>query len=202
LKPGVSPQQAQADVERITRHIAEMFPAAKRGDLQILGVVAPLKQDVIGDYRKPLLVLFLAVCFVLLIAVVNVANLLLARGTGRQRQFAIQIALGAGARRVIGQSLIESVILGVIGGVLGLALAFGLTRSLVAMVPSNVPRLQTTSIDGEVLLFVLTVSVLAGIAFGAAPAFFALRTRVNENLKQGGRGTSGGVTTSDCAPVS
>ena len=192
LKPGVSMAQAQSDVERVTRQSAEEFSAAPRGDLQIVGAIVPFMEDAIGNYRKPLLVLFLAVVFVLLIAVVNVANLLLARGTARQRELAIHIALGAGARQIVTQLLVESVVLSIVGGVLGIALAFAATRTVVAMVPSHIPRLQAASIDARVLLFALAVSLVAGIAFGAAPALLAIRTNVNENLKEGGRGSSVG----------
>jgi putative ABC transport system permease protein len=192
LKPGVSMAQAQADVERVTSHIAQTNPAAQRGDLLILGAVVPLVEDAIGSYRKPLLVLFLAVIFVLLIAVVNVANLLLARGTARQRELAIRLALGARARQIVGQLLVESVVLSVIGGVAGCLLAMVATQTVVAMVPSHIPRLHAAAVDARVLLFALAVSVFAGIAFGAAPALFAMHTNVNDNLKEGGRGTSVG----------
>ncbi len=192
LKPGTSMGQAQADVERVTKHIAQIFPAAQRGELEIFGAVVPLKEDTVGDLRKPMLVLFLAVFLVLLIATVNVANLLLARGTARQRELAIRIALGAGARRVVGQLLVESTLLGLIGGALGLILAAAATRALLGMVPSKVPRLQTAGLDGHVLMFMLALSIISGLAFGAVPALFALRTNVNDNLKEGGRGASAG----------
>lgn len=191
LRPGVTMGQARGDVEQVTKHIAENFPSSRRGDLQIFGVLVPLKEDAVGDVRKPLLVLLLAVACVLLIAVVNVANLLLARGTARQRELAIRVALGAGARRIFGQLLVESIVLGLIGGLLGLLLAFAATRTLLARVPSHIPRLQTAGIDGPVLLFVLATSVLAAIGFGAVPALFAWRTNLSDNLKEGGR--SGGA---------
>ncbi len=190
LKAGINLAQAEADVERVTSHIAQTFPAAQRGDLQILGAVVPLQQDAVGDLRKPVLVLFLAVFLVLVIAIVNVANLLLTRGTARQRELAIRIALGAGTRRVVKQLLVESMILGVIGGGLGLLLAILATKTVVGMVPANVPRLPAAQIDGPVLMFVLALSIFAGLAFGTVPALFALHTNLNENLKEGGRGSS------------
>lgn len=192
LKPGTGMIQAEADVERVTRHIAQAFPAVQRGDLEILGAVVPLKEDAVGDLRKPVVVLFLAVLAVLAIAVVNVANLLLARGTARQRELAIRIALGAGSRRVVSQLLVESVLLAVVGGALGWVLAMAATRTLVTMVPGHIPRLEAAQLDIPALLFALAVSVLAGLLFGAAPALFALRTSVNENLKDGARGASAG----------
>jgi predicted permease len=192
LKRAASMAQAQSDVERIAKRIEQALPAGARGDLQIFGALVSLKEDTVGDVRKPLLVLFLAVIFVLLIAVVNVANLLLARGTARQRELAVRLALGATTKRLLAQLLAESVILGIIGGALGLLLAAVATNALLAMVPSTVPRLQTVGIDGHILLFVVGISLLAGLAFGSVPALFALRTNVNDNLKEGGRGISVG----------
>ncbi|MGH9522606.1 MAG: ABC transporter permease, partial [Terriglobales bacterium] len=192
LKPGVAMAQAQSDVGRIGNEIEQSLAAGRRGDLQVSGVVVPLKDEVIGDVRKPLLVLFLAVVFVLLISVVNVANLLLARGTARQRELAIRIALGAGARRVVSQLLVESVILGLAGGALGILLAAGATSAFIHLVPPNLIRLDGIGVDGRVLAFMVIISIVAGLAFGAAPAVFALHTNVNEKLKEGGRGTSVG----------
>lgn len=192
LKPGMPMAQAQSDVGRIGNEIEQSLAAGRRGDLQVSGLVVPLKEDVIGDVTKPLLVLFLAVVFVLLIAVVNVANLQLARGTARQRELAIRIALGASARRVVSQLLVESVILALAGGALGMLLAFGATSALVHVVPKELIRLEGISVDSRVLAFVAAISVIAGLAFGAAPAVFALHTNVNEKLKEGGRGTSVG----------
>ena len=192
LKDGVSMAQAQSDVERTAKRIEQALPAGARGDLQIFGALVPLKEDTVGEVRKPLLVLFLAVVFVLLIAVVNVANLLLARGTARQRELAVRLALGATSRRLLAQLLAENVLLGLIGGAFGLLLAAIATRALLAIVPSTVPRLHTVGIDTHILLFVVGISLLAGLAFGAVPALFAIRTNVNDNLKEGGRGISVG----------
>ena len=192
LKPGVSMGQAQTDVDRVAKHIAAVFPPAARGDMQLFGVAMPFVEDLVGQYRKPLLVLFLAVVFVLLIAVVNVASLLLARGTGRQRELAVRIALGAGAKEIVRQLLVESVVLSIAGGALGLLLAVAATRTMVAMVPSHIPRLQTAAVDWRVLLFALAVAVIAGIGFGAAPAFLAMHTNLHEGLKEGGRSGSVG----------
>ena len=192
LKPGVTMVQARADAQRIAQAILQTFPPSIRGDLQLNGVVIPLKEDIVGDVRKPLLVLFLAVMVVLLIAVVNVANLLLARGTARQREMAIRIALGAGGRRLVAQVLAESVMLALAGGALGLLSAVWATQGLFALVPANIPRLQSSGVDGRVLAFMVAVCVLAGLAFGTIPALLALHTSVNDNLKEGGRGTSVG----------
>jgi predicted permease len=191
LKPGVTMAQGQADVERIVQQIRKTFPGGMRSDLQLQGLIVPLKEDAVGGIRKPLWVLLGAVVFVLLIAVVNVANLLLARGTARRRELAIRAALGAGARKLVSQLLVESVVLAMLGGVLGVALALFTTKVLLAFVPANIPRLQAVTVDLRVLLFSVTVSLVAGVAFGAAPAVFALRTNVNQGLKESGRGVSG-----------
>lgn len=192
LKPGVSIAQATSDVNAIAQQILAQFPADHARDLQMFGVVVPLKEDAVGAVRKPLLILLAAVAFVLLIAVVNVANLLLARGSGRMRELSIRAALGAGATRIVRQLLIESVVLGLIGGAAGLVLAVAATKGLIVLVPSNIPGLRTASVDVPVLLFALAISVVAGLAFGAAPAVFVLKTNLSSSLKQGGRGSTVG----------
>lgn len=192
LKPGVTMSQAGSDVNRIAQNILQTFPPNIRDAIQFFGEVVPLKEDTVGNVRKPLLALLLAVIVVLLIAVVNVANLLLARGTTRQRELAIRIALGAGGRRLVSQLLAESVVLALAGGALGLLLATWTTSGLLSLAPANIPRLDSAGVDLRVMAFMIAVSVLAGLAFGAAPAFFALRTNLNDNLKEGGRGTSVG----------
>jgi predicted permease len=124
---------------------------------------------------------------VLLIAIANVANLLLAKGSSRQRELSIRIALGAGARRVVSQLISESAVLGLIGGGFGLLIASVGTDALTSMVPANIPRLHSAEMDWRVFLFAFGVSILSGIVFGAAPAFFALHVNVNDGLKEGGR---------------
>ena len=163
LKPGVTLQQAQADMDSVAQGLAEIYPDADKGT----GIaLLSLKQDVVGDIRPFLLVLLAAVGFVLLIACVNVANLLLARSTGRTREFAIRAALGAGHGRVIRQLLTESLILSCAGGGLGLLLAAWGTQAAIRMMPEALPRAQSVHIDSRVLLFTLAASVLAGIFFG------------------------------------
>ena len=188
LKPGVTLQQAQADMDTVAQGLAETYPDADKGT----GIaLLSLKQDVVGDIRPFLLVLLAAVGFVLLIACVNVANLLLARSTGRTREFAIRAALGAGQGRVIRQLLTESLVLSCAGGGLGLLLASWGTQAAIRLMPEALPRAQSVQIDSRVLLFTLAASVLAGIFFGLAPALGTSRAGLHATLKEGGRGSSG-----------
>jgi predicted permease len=189
LKPGVPIQQAQADVERVvTSIIHEGYPADLKADFDTHGVVVTLRDSALGTYRQPLVIMMVAVVLVLLISIANVANLLLAKGSSRQRELSIRIALGAGARRLFGQLISESVLLGFVGGFFGIILAQFGTDALVSLVPANIPRLHTTEIDWRVLGFTILISLVSGIVFGAAPALFALRMNVNDGLKEGGRG--------------
>jgi predicted permease len=188
LKPGVTLDQAHADMDAVAQHLAQIYPEADKDS----GIaLIPLKQDVVGDIQPFLLVLLAAVGFVLLIACVNVANLLLARSTGRTREFAIRSALGAGPGRVIRQLLTESLVLAFVGGCLGLLLAAWGTRAAIRILPDALPRAESVHIDFRVLLFTLAASVLAGIFFGLAPALKTSRADIHETLKEGGRGSSG-----------
>jgi predicted permease len=188
LKPGVTLGQAQANMDAVAQHLAEVYPDADKGT----GItLLSLKQDVVGDIRPFLLVLLAAVGFVLLMACVNVANLLLARSTGRSREFAIRSALGASQGRVVRQLLTESLVLAFAGGTLGLLLAAWGTQAGIHLLPEALPRAQSVHIDSRVLFFTLAASVLAGIFFGLAPALKTSRTDIHETLKEGGRGSSG-----------
>jgi len=188
LKPGVSFEQATADMNAVGANLAAAYPDTNKAT----GItLVPLKTDVVGSVRGILLVLLGAVTFVLLIACANVANLLLARATGRSREFAIRSALGASPGRVIRQLLTESVMLGIAGGGIGLLLAKWGTRALLAALPQTLPRAGEIGIDGHVLLFTVGISVLTGIVFGLVPALRTLRPDMHETLKEGGRGGSG-----------
>ena len=189
LKPGVTFEQARADMERVSRELAAAYPDVNGSKKAYL---LTLKDEMIGDMRPVLLVILGAVMFVLLIACVNVANLLLARATGRSREFAVRIALGAGEMRIIRQLLTESVLLALVGGALGLILAKFGTAAAIAAMPVTMPRAEDIGLDQRVLLFTLIVSVVSGIAFGLAPAWKTSRSNVGSTLKETGRSLAGG----------
>jgi putative ABC transport system permease protein len=192
LKPGVSLAKARADVERVAQIIREGYPAAVRSQFDVHGVILGLREDALEDYRRPIIILLLSVVFVLLIAITNVANLLLTKGTSRHRELSIRIALGASGRRIITQLITESVLLGLLGGALGLVLANLGTEALITAVPANIPRLHSVEMDWRVFLFAFAISALSGLIFGAAPAMFGLRVNVNNSLKEGGRSMMSG----------
>ncbi len=188
LKAGVTIDQARAEMTRIAQNLAVAYPEADKDS----GIsLIPLKTDVVGDVKGILLVLLGAVSFVLLIACANVANLLLARSTGRSREFAIRAALGASPARVIRQLLTESVLLGIAGGCIGLLLAKWSVRVLVAALADGLPRSEEIALDGHVLFYTLGTSVLTGVVFGLIPALKMIRPDTHETLKEGGRGASG-----------
>jgi putative ABC transport system permease protein len=188
LRSGITLVSARQDMGRVARELAADYPAA---DSKIGVNVVPLKEEMVGDMRRPLLVLLGAVTFVLLISCVNVANLLLARSTSRQREFAIRLAIGAGQLRLMRQLLTESIVLALIGGGLGLLLAQFGTAAAVAAVPRTVPRAEEIGLDYRVLIFTALSSLAAGIIFGLAPAFRVRRANVGGALKESGRGVAG-----------
>jgi predicted permease len=189
LKPGVTLAQARADMDRVMRNLAVTYPEANRGNGAAL---IPLKERLVGDVGPVLWTLLGAVGFVLLIACVNVSNLLLARSTGRTREFAIRAALGAGQWRLLRQSLTESVLLAMAGGGLGLMVAGWGTKAAIAALPTTLPRAEEVGLDGRVLVFTLAISLLTGVLSGLAPALKTSQRRLAETLKEGGRGASGG----------
>ena len=188
LKPGVTIPQARADMDGVTRSLATAFPDADRG---ISANIIPLREQMIGDARPFLLVLLVAVGFVLLIACVNIASLLMARSSARSREFAVRIALGASRKRVIRQLLTESILLGSAGGGMGLLLAAWGTHTALRLLPTAVPRAEEIGIDFRVLAFTMIVSLLAGTLFGLAPALKTSQANPHTALKEGGRGVSG-----------
>jgi predicted permease len=188
LKTGVTFAQAQADMNNVAHNLARAYPNA---DSRSGIFLAPLKDTWVRDVKPILLLLLAAVGFVLLIACVNVANLLLARSTGRAQEFAIRVALGASQGRVIRQLLTESTLLAIAGGALGLLVAWWGTRAALTALPQALPRADDVSMDGHVVLFTLAVCILAGVLFGLAPTLKTSRPDSQEALKEGGRGASG-----------
>jgi len=188
LKPGVSLQQARAEMSAIGGRLAKQYPDSN----DEVGVSAiPLREDMVGDIRPVLLVLLAAVGFVLLIGCANVANLLLARASARAKEISIRTALGASRRRLISQMLTESVLLALVGGILGIVLAAWAVPALLTLSPPDVRGFGSIGLNRDVLGFSLAVSVLSGILFGLAPAIQASHWNVNESLKEGERGSSG-----------
>jgi predicted permease len=189
LKPGVTREQAQSDMNSIAAQLAQVYPKSNAHH----GVnVSPLAQQIVGDVRPALLVLLGAVGFVLLIACANVANLLLARSATRRREMAIRAALGASQGRMMRQVLTEGVLMAVGGGAFGLLLAHWGTKAVVAAIPGGLPRMEEIGVDGWVLAFTLAVSVITGIVFALVPALQMSRTELHTTLREGSRGSTGG----------
>jgi putative ABC transport system permease protein len=190
LKPGVTVAQANSDMQSVTKRVAEEFPKSNQG----WGAsVEPLHNDFLNrDTIRALWILLGAVGFVLPIACANVANLLLARGTARQREVAVRGALGATRGQLFSQFLMESLALATIGGALGVALAWGFLKALLALMPAyTLPSEADATLNIPVLLFTMAATMLAGVLFGCAPALQAVHLNINETLKEGGRGGVG-----------
>jgi predicted permease len=192
LKPAVDFPQASAALTRFADDLRRAYPGnyghgpEKNFDMYMV----PVKEQLVGRLRPALFVLLGAVAFVLLIACANVANLLLARASAREKELAIRAALGAGRARLVRQLLTESLILGLAGGLLGLALAYWGVDALRALAPANTPRMDEVYIDPLVLAFTFGISLLTGLFFGLAPAWHVARTDLRESLNEAGRGTS------------
>ncbi len=189
LKPGVTVGQAQANLSTIAANLEKKYPDSN----SFFGVIVkPLREELVGDVRTALYVLFGAVVCVLLIANANVANLLLARASVRGKEMALRAAVGASRGRIIRQLITESLLLAGLGGLLGLLLAQWGTDALVRTVPQNIPRISDIRLDGAVLLFTLLISLATGIIFGLVPAWQASHVDLNTALKSGTRTGGGG----------
>ncbi|HEY6970307.1 MAG TPA: ABC transporter permease [Candidatus Angelobacter sp.] len=187
LKPGASLEQARADMDHVAKNLEAAYPVLNKG---IGASLIPLRQVMLGKIQPLLLLLLGAVGFVLLIACVNVANLLLARSTSRTREFGVRIALGAGVGRIVRQLLTESILLGLIGGGLGLALATWGMPVILKALPGTLPRADEIKLDGLVLVFTILASLFAGLLFGVVPAWKISRPDVLARMKQGGPNVS------------
>src|SRR5215813_3248122 len=192
LKPGVSRQQADAELRVLREQYRKENPSVPDADPAVSAVVIDLQDSVVSNIRSSLLILSIAVGMVLLIACANVAGLLLTRSLGRRKEIAVRTALGARRAMVIRQLLTESILLALIAGVLGLGLSFAATRSLASLAAGNLPQGVAVTMDARVLVFSLVISLLTGIAFGIFPALQLSRTDMNSTLRDEGRGTTGG----------
>ena len=183
LKPGVSLEQARAEMATITARLEKQFPGTNR-DL----VVASLKEQVVGDIRPALLVLLGAVGFVLLIACANIAHMMLARASTREREIAVRTALGASRTRILRQFLTESALLALLGGIVGVLIANWGLRALLVWAPEEITKFGSITLDARVLIFALAISIGTGLAFGLAPALQNSALNLIDSLKEGTRG--------------
>lgn len=189
LKPDVSIGQTRADMEGISRRLEQLYPVTNLG---VRASVDPLRDVEVGDIRPFLLMLLAAVGFVLLIACANLANLMLARGAAREKEMAVRAALGASRGRLVRQLITESALLAITGGLAGVALAIAAIKMLVRFIPVELPFWMEFQMDSRVLFFAIAASLLTGVLFGLVPALQVSKVKLNESLKEAGRGSSGG----------
>jgi putative ABC transport system permease protein len=187
-RSGVDAVQVDHDVRRLGTELQAAFPDTNQ---TLTFRAMPLREMIVGDVERPLLVLFGAVALVLLIACANVANLLLARASARQGELAVRAALGAGTGRLARQLITEALVLSLAGGAAGLAIAYWGTQALVAVHPPNIPRMEQVHLSSSVVVFTLLLALFTGLAFGTVPALHATRGRLVNGLREGGRGGSG-----------
>ncbi len=198
LRPGIQQGQVNADLQLVAQGVLDIYKQWARdanmplGNFRLGMVSMPLRDEVTGPLKPMLLMLLGAVGFVLLIACVNVANLLMMRSVGRQKEMAVRLAIGAGRFRLLRQFLVEGMLLAFAGGGLGLALTVWLKDALVARIPSNIPQFHAIELDWTVLLFSFALVSLAGLTFGALPALWGSKTDFGSSLQESGRGNSQG----------
>jgi predicted permease len=195
LKPGLTLRQAQARLTTMAQEIRRDYPADYPAQAQWTIEIQPLRESLVGDVRPMLLVLMGAVILIVFIVSLNIANLLLARASGRQQEMAVRLALGASRGRLIRQMLTESLLLSLIGGLAGIATAVGTLGFILHFVPSNIPRLSEVSIDWMVLTFAVLISLFTGLLFGLAPALQSARSDLSSKIREGGRGSGYGAKT-------
>ena len=190
LKPGVTPQQAQAEMDTISVRVGKQFPEVRYWGIHLLSL---FETFVSPDLKNGLLVLLVAVVFVLLIACANIANLLLARASTRQKEMAVRTALGATRIRLIRQLLVESIALSILGGTAGLLGAVAAVRVLTRSLPEGTLPIPDVAVDSNVLWFGFALTIATGLLFGLAPAWRIATAKTNDTLKEGGRGSTGGI---------
>lgn len=189
LKPGVTLTQAQARLTAMAAEVRHDFPGDYPAQTQWTIEVQSLQETLVGDVRPMLLVLLGAVVLIVFIVSLNIANLLLARASGRQQEVAVRLSLGASRGRLVRQMVTESMLLSLIGGLAGIATAVGTLSFILRFVPSNIPRLNEVRIDWVVLAFALLISILTGLVFGLVPAFHSAKVGLSSALREGGRGS-------------
>ncbi len=192
LKPGLSVAQAQAKLDAYITELSRVYPTEYPAAATWAVRLVPVKEDLVGPQRAELFILFGAVGFVLLIACVNIANLLLARSSGRRREIAIRLTMGASRARLARQLMTESTLLSLVSGVLALLIVFFLKSAILSLAPADIPRLNEVNVSAGVLFFAFLISLLTGVVFGLAPAMQAANPNQVENLREGSRGSGVG----------
>ena len=190
LKQGVTPQQAQANLDTICQELRNQYPSTN-STKQGVKLIA-LKDEVVGNFRSALILLLGAVALVLMIICLNLANLMLVRAMARRRETAIRLAIGSTRMALVRQMLVESLLFGVLGGALGLSLAWFGVKLLISLSPADLPRANEVKIDAPVLLFTIGITLITGLIFGLLPALHGSKADLTQDLKEGSRGTSAG----------
>ena len=195
LKPGLTLAQAQTRLTTMAAELRQAFPGDYPSRAQWTIEIQSLQETLVGNVRPMLLVLLGAVILIVFIVSLNIANLLLARASGRQQEMAVRQSLGASRGRLVRQMVTESMLLSLIGGAAGIATAAGTLRFILRFVPSNIPRLNEVRIDWVVLAFALAISILTGLVFGLVPAFHSAKATLSSAIREGGRGSGYGTKT-------